>query len=132
MTRHFSPRYSAMPSSSPPPAAGSDATPDATPNATPAGTPEAPPLSPWRCWGGGVVAAAIAWVLYNMTQAIALSFAAKVIHTDNVTTQRIAAAVRTLVVGLSALGTGIFGLAALGLFGLGLQLLLRRNPTPTP
>jgi hypothetical protein len=38
--------------------------------------------------------------------------------------------VRTLVVGLSALGTGIFGLAALGLLGLGIQLLLRRGDAP--
>jgi hypothetical protein len=86
--------------------------------------------SPWQCWGGSAVAGGITVVLYNMTQAIALSFANKVIHSDNVTTQRISAAVRTLVVGLSALGTGIFGLAALGLLGLGIQLLLRRGDAP--
>ncbi len=88
--------------------------------------------SPWRCWGGSVVAGGIAVVLYRLTQAIALSFASKVIHSDNVTTQRISAAVRTLVVGLSALGTGIFALAALGLFGLGIQLWLRRGHESPP
>jgi hypothetical protein len=33
-------------------------------------------------------------------------------------------------VGMSAMGTGIFGLAALGLFGLGMQLLLKKSEPP--
>ncbi len=86
---------------------------------------EATMPNPLSCFGGSIVAGGITFVLYNMTSAIALSFARKIIHTDNITTQRIAAAVRTLVVGLSALGTGIFGLAALGLLGLGIQLFLK-------
>jgi hypothetical protein len=73
-----------------------------------------------------VVAGAIAYVLYTMTANIAYTFVTKPIHTDNYTAQRIAAAVRTLVVGLAALGTGIFGLASLGLLGLGIQILVRR------
>jgi hypothetical protein len=73
-----------------------------------------------------VVAGAIAYVLYTMTASIAHTFVSKPIQTDNYTAQRIAAAVRTLVVGLAALGTGIFGLASLGLFGLGVQILVRR------
>jgi hypothetical protein len=83
-------------------------------------------LSPWRCLGGAVVAGGLAIVLYKLTSAIAVHFATKPIHSDNFTAQRISAAVRTLVVGMSALGTGIFGMAALGLFGLGIQLILQR------
>jgi hypothetical protein len=86
----------------------------------------AKPVNPWRCLGGAVVAGAIAIALYNLTSAIALTFATRPIHTNNFTAQRIAAAVRTLVIGMSALGTGIFGLAAFGLFALGIQLLLQR------
>jgi Protein of unknown function (DUF3082) len=93
--------------------------------------PTPAPLGPWRCFSGSAVAGGITVVLYKMTSAIALSFATKVIHSDNVTTLRISAAVRTLVVGLSALGTGIFGLAALGLCGLGIQLWFQR-PSDVP
>lgn len=105
--------------------------PNTAPKTTSPESAVAPP-SPWQCFGGSGVAASITVVLYKMTSAIALSFASKVIHTDNVTTQRISAAVRTLVVGLSALGTGIFGLAALGLLGLGIQLLLSRTSSAPP
>ncbi len=84
------------------------------------------PPSPLRCLLGSIVASGIAFGLYNMTTAIALAFANKPTHYTNITTTNISVAVRTLVVGLSALGTGIFGLAALGLLGLGIQLLLKR------
>jgi hypothetical protein len=97
-------------------------------NPTP--TPNSPrtsePTSPLRCIGGAIVAAGIAYALYSLTTAIMQAFATHPI-TGNLTAQRIAAAVRTLVVGLSALGTGIFSFAAIGLLGLGVQLLMRRS-----
>lgn len=80
--------------------------------------------SPLQCVLGAIVAGGIALVLYNLTQSIALAFANRPLQYHNVTTINIAVAVRTLVVGLSALGTGIFGLAAVGLFGLGIQVLI--------
>lgn len=86
----------------------------------------APAPSPVRCIGGSIVAGAIAVVLYRLTSAIAIAFATKPLQTDNFTTQRISAAVRTLIIGLSSLGTGIFALAAFGLFALGIQLLIQR------
>lgn len=86
----------------------------------------APAPSPLRCLGGSLVAGGIAIVLYRLTTSIAIAFASKPLHTDNFTTQRISAAVRTLVIGLSSLGTGIFALAAFGLFALGIQLLIQR------
>lgn len=98
-----------------------------SPDSTETSETKATMPSPLSCLGGSVVAGAIAVVLYRLTTAIALSFASKGIHSDNMTAQRIAAAVRTLVVGLSTLGTGIFALAALGLFGLGVQLLWQRQ-----
>jgi hypothetical protein len=39
---------------------------------------------------------------------------------------RMSTAVRTLVVGMSSLGTGIFALAAVGLTGLAIQLILTK------
>lgn len=83
--------------------------------------------SPLRCFLGAAVAGGAAVVLYNLTSSIALAFASRPLQYHTVTTANIAVAVRTLVVGMSALGAGVFGLAAVGLFGLGIQLLLRRS-----
>ncbi|MER3434105.1 MAG: DUF3082 domain-containing protein [Leptolyngbya sp. ERB_1_1] len=82
--------------------------------------------SPLRCLIGAILAGVMAYGLYNMTSAIGLSFATKPISSDSLVVQRISSAVRTLVVGMSAIGTGIFGLAAFGLFGLGIQVLIRK------
>lgn len=84
-------------------------------------------LTPQRCLFGAVTAGAIAVVLYFLTSAIATLFATKGVHSDNLLVQRISAAVRTMLIGMSALGTGIFGLSAVGLFGLGIQLFVRRS-----
>jgi len=81
---------------------------------------------PLRCLVGAIVAGVIAYALYKMTSSIGHSFAAKPIQSDSYIVHRISAAVRTLVIGLSAMGTGIFGLASLGLFGLGIQVLIQR------
>lgn len=82
--------------------------------------------SPLRCFIGAILAGVLAYALYNMTSAIGLSFATKPITSDSLVVQRISSAVRTLVVGMSAMGTGIFGLATVGLFGLGIQLIIQK------
>lgn len=82
--------------------------------------------SPLRCLIGAIIAGILAFALYNLTSSIAASFAAKGLPTGNITTVNIAIAVRTLVIGMATLATGIFGLAAIGLLGLGLQLLIRK------
>jgi hypothetical protein len=83
-------------------------------------------VTPLRCLIGAILAGVFAFGLYLMTRAIALSFATHRIESSNLAVQRISAAVRTLVVGLTTMGTGIFSLAALGLVGLGIQLTIRR------
>lgn len=82
--------------------------------------------TPLRCFIGAIVAGALAYAMYNMTSAIGISFATKPIHADSLVVQRISSAVRTLVVGMSAMATGIFGLATLGLSGLGIQLIFQK------
>ncbi len=113
-----------------PPVTGSDA---ATNSTSTTATPNEQP-GVVRCWTGAAIAAAIAYACYQMTVAIATTFAAKPVLSNNVATLNIAVAVRTLVVGICALGTGVFGLAALGLFALGIQLIVQRltGKTTTP
>jgi len=79
-----------------------------------------------KCFSGSFMAGTIALLAYRLMVGIAITFAAKPILSDNPATMNIAAAVRTLVVGMVALGAGVFGMAALGLFLLGIQLFWQR------
>lgn len=79
-----------------------------------------------RCFTGTFIAGTLALLIYRLTVSIAITFAQKPMVSDNPTVVNIASAVRTLVVGMTALGAGVFGMAALGLFLLGLQLIWQR------
>ncbi|MEB3174360.1 MAG: DUF3082 domain-containing protein [Cyanobacteriota bacterium] len=94
-----------------------------------------PAVTPLRCLTGSVLSGAFAWGLYRLTAAIAVSFATKPLLSSSLIAQRISAAVRTLVLGVAALGTFIFAFVALGLVLLALQLLFQslissKEPTP--
>lgn len=83
---------------------------------------EAQKPTPVRCLVGSLISGSFAFGLYSLTYSIAQSFAAKPIISQNQVVMRIASAVRTLVVGMAALGTGIFTLVAIGLILLAIQL----------
>jgi Protein of unknown function (DUF3082) len=82
--------------------------------------------TPGRCLTGAVISGGMAYALYSLMIAIATTFATKPIHSDNPMVVNISSAVRTLVVGVVALGTGIFGIVALGLLALAVQLLFQQ------
>jgi hypothetical protein len=85
--------------------------------------------TPLRCFTGATISGGIATATYFLLIAIATSFANKPIHSDNPLVVNLSSAIRTLVVGVVAMGTGIFGLVAIGLLGLAVQLLIKRkNP----
>jgi hypothetical protein len=84
------------------------------------------PTSPLRAVAGAIVSGGIGYALYALMIAIATNFATKPIHSDNQLVLRITSAVRTLVVGVVALGTGICGIIAIGLLALGVQLLVQK------
>ena len=90
---------------------------------TPSGRKKATPLS---CLIGSFLAGTFGSLCYRMMVAIATAFAAKPVVSDNTVVLNISVAVRTLVVGIVALGAGVFGLTAVGLFLLGIQLLIKR------
>ncbi len=83
-------------------------------------------LSPWRCFSGFLIAGPMAYALYRMTLSIAQTLADSPIKSNSAMAANIAVLVRTLVIGMVALATGIFALVALGLLALGIQLLLKR------
>jgi Protein of unknown function (DUF3082) len=100
--------------------------------------PSPPPTSnagkatPLKCLSGALVASSLGLLLYRLTAAIAHSFAAHPLTTTNQIAHGLSAAVRTLVVGMSTLATGIFSIAALGLIGLGIQLAVQGRSALPP
>lgn len=82
--------------------------------------------TPLRCFTGALTAGAFSLLAYRLTLSIATSFANKPVTSSNPAVVNISAAVRTLVVGMVALGASVFGIAALGLTALGIQLLFKK------
>ena len=83
------------------------------------------PPTPLKCITGATISGGLAFAMYSLMIAIATTFASKPIHSDNQIVINIASAVRTLVVGVVALGMGIFSIVAIGLLALAIQLLIR-------
>jgi hypothetical protein len=92
----------------------------------PAQTQTQAKATPLRSLIGAVISAGLAFGAYSLMTAIATSFAAKPIHSDNVIVLRISSAVRTLVLGIAALGSGVFAIVAIGLVALAIQLLFQQ------
>ncbi|MBC1238143.1 DUF3082 domain-containing protein [Nostoc sp. 2RC] len=86
--------------------------------------------SPLRSIIGAVISGAMAFGLYSLMISIATSFATKPVHSLNPLVIKITSAVRTLVVGVVALGSAIFGIVAIGLLALTLQLLIQQLTKP--
>jgi hypothetical protein len=83
-------------------------------------------VSPFRCLTGALISSGFAIALYLLTSSVAQTLAQTPIRSGNEYAMRIAAAVRTLVIGMCALGTGIFTIATLGLLALMVQIIILR------
>jgi len=85
-----------------------------------------------RCFTGALMSATLSLLAYRLAISIAATFASKPVVSDNPAVVNISAAVRTLVNGMVALGAGVFGVAALGLVALGIQLIFKpEQPSST-
>ena len=82
-------------------------------------------VTPLRAWSGAFMSGTLGILLYKLTYSIALTFATHPSTASSQMAQRISAAVRTLVVGLTTMATGLFAIAALGLILLGFKLLFQ-------
>ena len=81
--------------------------------------------SPLRCFVSSAIAGIIAFGAYSLLQSIVQTYGAKAITSNNPLVINLTTAVRTMVMGIVALGTGVFSLAAVGLFLLGIQLTIQ-------
>jgi Protein of unknown function (DUF3082) len=84
--------------------------------------PEATLPSPLKCLTGALIAGTMSIAMYTMTSKIATTFATKPMVQKTNMAVNIAAAVRTLVVGSTALGAVTCGIIAIGLIGLAIQV----------
>lgn len=88
-------------------------------------TPKKKEATPLSCFLASMVSGGIAALVYSLMNSIVTTYANKPIVADSVIVIKITTAVRTLVIGIAALGAGVFGIVALGLFLLGIQLTIK-------
>ena len=81
--------------------------------------------TPFRCFSAAALSGGIAYLCYLMFTSIVHTYAAKAVTSSNPIVVNLTAAVRTMVMGVVALGTGVFGVVALGLFLLGIQVTIQ-------
>jgi Protein of unknown function (DUF3082) len=91
--------------------------------------PEASLPTPLRCLTGSLIAGAMSIAMYAITSKIAMTFATKPMIQKTTMATNIATALRTLVVGSTALGAAISGIIAIGLFALAIQVLFSKKKT---
>ncbi len=110
-------------------------------NPTPTPNPDTQPTKkaqtlpgPLQCLASALISSGFAIALYFLTSSIAQTFARKPLTSTNPIAQNISAAVRTLVVGVSTLATAIFGIVAVGLVALAIQVTIQqlRNRPSSP
>ena len=78
--------------------------------------------TPLRCLTGSLMAGIMSIAMYTMTSKIATTFATKPMIQKSNMAINIATAVRTLVVGSTALGAAVCGIISIGLIGLAIQV----------
>ncbi|MGF1492340.1 MAG: DUF3082 domain-containing protein [Microcoleaceae cyanobacterium] len=83
-------------------------------------------LTPWRCFSNSAVLGSIGLALFFLTRSIMQVYSRKEMYTDNYLAIQMSVAVKTLVTGLSMMGTGVFSFLALGLLILGVKLLIQQ------
>ena len=81
--------------------------------------------TPLRCFTAAILSGGIAFLCYLMFNSVVHTYAAKAVTSDNPIVINLTAAVRTMVMGIVALGTGVFGVVAVGLFLLGVQVTIQ-------
>ncbi|MGK7934402.1 MAG: DUF3082 domain-containing protein [Xenococcaceae cyanobacterium] len=83
-------------------------------------------ITPLRCFVGSAISGGLSFAIYLLFSSISQTYAAKPLVMSSALALRISVAVRTLVTGVVALGASVFAFVAMGLFLLGIQLVVQR------
>jgi hypothetical protein len=94
-------------------------------------SPENTLPTPLRCLTGSLIAGVMSIGMYTMTSKIATTFATKPMIQKTNMAINIATAVRTLVVGSTALGAAVCGIISIGLIGLAIQVAFTKSRSNT-
>ena len=78
--------------------------------------------TPLSCFFASCISGVLAFASYSLFSSIVQTYATKAVTSNNPIVINITSAVRTLVMGVVALATGVFAMVAIGLFLLGIQL----------
>lgn len=81
--------------------------------------------TPLRCLVASIISGGIAFFLYMLMTSIVQTYATKPVTSTNPVVINLTMAVRTMVIGIAALGTGVFALVGVGLFLLGIQVTVK-------
>jgi Protein of unknown function (DUF3082) len=101
-----------------------------SPNLLSSNSPTSP--HPLRSLTGALMAAGMGLLLYRLTTSIMQSFADHPTVSHNTIVVNLSAAIRTLVVGLATMATGIFAFVTLGLVALAIQASIQSLRKPKP
>lgn len=82
-------------------------------------------VTPLKCFFASIISGGFAYGIYLLLNSIVQTYAGKAVTATNPLVINLTSAVRTLVMGVVALATGVFGMVALGLFLLGIQLTIQ-------
>ena len=86
-------------------------------------------ITPLRCLFSSIISASISFCLYLLLNSIVQGFAAKTVTSSNPLVIKLTSAVRTMIMGVTALGMGVTGLIAIGIFLLGIQVMFQKRET---
>ena len=81
--------------------------------------------TPLRCLFASLISGGIAYCIYLLFSSIVQTYANKAVTSTNPIVINLTSAVRTMVMGIVALGMGVFGVVAIGLFLLGIQVTIQ-------
>ncbi|WP_310486627.1 DUF3082 domain-containing protein [Chamaesiphon sp. VAR_69_metabat_338] len=93
--------------------------------------PETSLPTPLRCLTGALISGTMSIAMYVMMSKIATTFATKPMLQKTTMATNIATALRTLVVGSTALGAAVLGIIAVGLVALAIQVLFSNKKAST-
>ncbi|BAQ62313.1 hypothetical protein GM3708_2719 [Geminocystis sp. NIES-3708] len=83
-------------------------------------------ITPLRCFTGGSISGGLAIASYLLTKSVILTYSTMPIKFNNPMAIRIAATVRTLIMGITTMATFVFLMVTVGLVALGIKLMIEK------
>jgi Protein of unknown function (DUF3082) len=86
-------------------------------------------ITPMRCFTGSSISGVFAIGSYLLTKSVILTYSNMPVKFNNAMAIRIATTVRTLIMGITTMATFVFVMVTIGLFALGIKLVIENMKT---